>query len=124
MDKAKLCAHMVRHFKARSAAGLGRPLRCADAAEFLNELQRLCVRELRAGRRVSLSGIAMLVVQPQRPRVGRDPRTGERMVIPARRVVRARISALLRSAVEEPLRRSRSLDGIGPEEDNAGTGTR
>ncbi len=91
MDKAKLCVHMVRHFKARSAAGLGRPLRRDDAAEFLNELQRLCVRELRAGRRVSLTGIAMLVVQPRRPRVGRDPHTGERMVIPARRVVRARI---------------------------------
>ncbi len=66
MDKAKLCAHMVRHFKARSADGHGRPLRRDDAAEFLNELQRLCVRELRAGEAVSLSGIAMLVVQPQR----------------------------------------------------------
>ncbi|MCY4076397.1 MAG: HU family DNA-binding protein [Acidobacteria bacterium] len=98
MNKAQLCQHMVRHFRARD----GR-LRREDAGEFLDELQRVCVRELAAVGRFSLSKMVKFVVEPRRPRRGRDPVTGQPLAIPARRVVRARVSSLVRDAVEGPL---------------------
>ena len=100
MNKAQLCQHMVRHLRARG----GRPLRRDEAWEFLDELQRVCVRELAAAGRFSLSKMAKFVVETRRPRLGRDPVTGQPLGIPARRVVRARVSRLVRDAVEGPLR--------------------
>ena len=46
MDKAQLCRHMVSHFRARARASGTPPLRHVDAREFLDELHRLCKREL------------------------------------------------------------------------------
>ena len=105
MNKTELCRHMVRHFRARARAGGGRPLSRDDVRELLDELQRICVRELAEVGHFSISKIARLVVETRRPRRGRDPKTGKVMVIPARRVVRARISSLVRDAVEAPLER-------------------
>lgn len=97
MNKAQLCQHMVRHIQAR-----GRPLRREEAREFLDELQRVCVRELTAVGRFSITKVAKLVVKTRRPRRGRNPVTGQPFAIPARRVVRARVSRFLRDAVEGP----------------------
>ena len=101
MTKSQLCKHMADHF--RSRAGGGRPLSRDDAREFLEELQRLCVRELADVGHFSISKVAKLVVETRRRRRGRDPITGKKIVVPARRVVRARISSLVRDAVEGPL---------------------
>ena len=103
MTKAQLCRHMVRHFKARARAVGGARLRRDDAGEFLDELQRLCVRELAEVGHFSVPKVAKLVVVTRRPRSGRDPVTGRAIEIPARRVVRARISGPVRKAVEGPL---------------------
>ena len=102
MDKAQLCRHMVSHFGARARAGRGRPLGRDDASEFLDELQRICVRELAEAGRFSIPKVAKLVVETRRQRRGRDPITGQDMVIPPRRVVRARVSGLVRDAIEGP----------------------
>ena len=103
MTKAQLCRHMVRHFEARARAGAGARLRGNDAREFLDELERLCVRELAEVGHFSIPKVAKLVVETRRPRRGRDPVTGRAFEIPARRVVRARISRSVREVVEEPL---------------------
>lgn len=103
MNKAQLCGHMFRHFDARARAGGGVRLRRSDAREFLDELQRLCVRELADVGRFSIPKVAKLVVETRRPRRGRDPVTGRAFLIPARRVVRARVSSSVREAIEEPL---------------------
>ena len=103
MNKAQLCRHMVRHFDARALAVGGVRLRRKDAREFLEELERLCVRELADAGQFSIPKVAKLVVKTRRPRRGRDPSTGKTLEIPARRVVRARISRSVREAVEEPL---------------------
>lgn len=101
MNKAQLCAHMARHFAARRPAGVGgRPFRRSDAREFLEELERICRRELEAVDHFAITGIAKLVVETRGRRRGRSPVTGEPIVIPARRVVRARISSRLRKAIE------------------------
>ena len=103
MTKAQLCRHMVRHFEARAGVGGGVRLRGKDAREFLDELQRLCVRELADVGHFSVPKVAKLVIETRAPRRGRDPITGKALEIPARRVVRARISGPVRKAVEGPL---------------------
>ena len=98
MDKARLCAHMVKHF-----AGSDRRLRRSDACEFLEELQRVCERHLLEVGRFTVPGIAKLMMQERRARKGRNPVTGQPIVIPPRQVVEARISGKIRKAVERPL---------------------
>ncbi len=103
MTKAQLCQHMVSHFQARARAEGARPLRRDEAREFLDELQRLCGSELANGGPFSIPKVAKLVIERRPQRRGRDPRTGKEILIPARRVVRARVSRLVRGAVEGPL---------------------
>ena len=101
MNKAQLARHLANHLSspARLAAG-GRRLTRADARELLEELHRVCVRELRATGSSSIPKVVKLVVERRAPRRGRHPVTGEPMVIPARRVVRTRVSSLVRAEVE------------------------
>ncbi|MCY4025519.1 MAG: HU family DNA-binding protein [Acidobacteria bacterium] len=99
MTKAQVCRHMAGHFAARATGA--RPLTRDDAREFLDELRRLCVRELADTGRFSIPKVAKLVVETRRPRRGRDPVSGTTVVIPARRIVRARVSAVVRDAVED-----------------------
>lgn len=98
MDKAQVCAHMVKHF-----AGCDRRLRREDAREFLEELQRVCTRELLEVGQFTVPGVAKLMVAKRRARKGRHPVTGQPIVIPSRQVVRARISGKVRKAIEEPI---------------------
>ncbi len=72
MTKAQLCQQMANHFRTRAGAGNGRRLSRDDAREFLEELQRLCVRELRDTGHFSISKIAKLVVATRRQRRGRE----------------------------------------------------
>ncbi len=102
MTKQQLCRHMVHHFRARATAAGGRPLSRADAQEFLEELQRVCVCELASRGSFSISGIVKLVMHRRPGRRGRDAVSGHSIVIPPRRVVRARISSLVRRVVEGP----------------------
>ena len=110
MTKAQVCRHMACHFEARARATGGRPVTRDDAREFLDELRRLCVRELSDGGRFSIPKVAKLVVETRRQRRGRDPVSGSTVVIPARRIVRARVSAVVRDAVEGPPK-GRGVDG-------------
>ena len=98
VDKAALCTHMVRHFAASELA-----LRRADAREFLDELGRLCERKLLEVGQFSVPGVAKLVVEKRRARKGRSPVTGQAIVIPDRKGVRARIAKKIREAVERPI---------------------
>ena len=97
VNKAQLCTHMVKHFATSKLA-----LRRADAREFLDELRRLCERQLLDVGQFTVPGVAKLVVENRRARKGRSPVTGRAIVIPARRVVRARIAKRIREAVERP----------------------
>ena len=98
MTKTQLAAHMVGHFRRR-----GRPLHRDDAREFLAELQRVCLREMQDHGQFRISGIAKLVLERRPARMVRDPVTGGRLRIPARLVVRARVSSVVRKAVEQPI---------------------
>jgi nucleoid DNA-binding protein len=57
---------------------------------------------LERGMRVELRGIGVLTVKEKRGRQGRNPRTGEALVIDPHRVVRFRVSELLLARLNRP----------------------
>lgn len=87
MTKAKLAAHLAKK--------LGVPK--ATAARGLNELAQLAYRE--AKNTFTVPGIGKLVVRNRRARMGRNPQTGEAIQIPAKRVLRFRISKAAKDAI-------------------------
>ena len=62
------------------------------AREFIRELERLTIQELRRVGEFVLPGIIKLVVQKRKVRLGRHPATGVAIKIPAKAVVKARIA--------------------------------
>jgi nucleoid DNA-binding protein len=61
---------------------------------------------LERGMRVELRGIGVLTVKEKRGRQGRNPRTGEALVIDPHRVVRFRVSELLLTRLNQPISRT------------------
>ena len=94
MGKTELFAHFVEHMEA-----FGISLKRADVREFFDELQKTCERELQDNGEFTLPGIAKLVLQKREARTGRNPATGEAIQIPAKQVVKARITKQLKDAV-------------------------
>lgn len=66
-----------------------------DARKAVDALIRATVQALREGERVTLTGLGTLCVQHKAARVGRNPRTGAAVKIPARNVIRFRPSSEL-----------------------------
>lgn len=97
MRKADLCQHMAEHMRRRC----GKPFSRLHAAAFLEELHRVAVLELTTGGRFRISKVATFEIEDRRARKVRHPTTGQPMTIPARRVLRARPSSVLRRTVEE-----------------------
>ncbi len=90
MTKADLVAVM-----AKSSGG------SKSAAErAMNTFVTSIVESLRRGQKVTISGFGTFVVARRAARNGRDPRTGDRLKIPAARVPRFRPSRSLKSAVK------------------------
>ena len=68
---------------------------------ILKTLDYIVVRELVLGGCVPLPGIGMLDVKARKARQGRNPRTGENITTPACKVVRLRVAASLKNAVNQ-----------------------
>ena len=56
---------------------------------------------LERGEKIKISGFGNFVVRQKRPRVGRNPQTGEEIEISARRVLTFRPSQVLKSALNK-----------------------
>ena len=67
------------------------------ASQFLDELTSLAHKE--AKNSFTLPGIGKLVVVDRKKRMGRNPATGETMVIPAKKVLKFRIAKAAKDAV-------------------------
>jgi len=67
------------------------------AGEFLDELVKLSYKE--AKKEFVLPGLGKLKVAQRQQRMGRNPATGESIVIPARKVLKFRISKAAKDAV-------------------------
>lgn len=56
---------------------------------------------LQKGEKIKLSGFGNFVVRSKKPRIGRNPQTGEEMEITARKVLTFRPSQVLKSALNQ-----------------------
>jgi integration host factor subunit alpha len=70
-----------------------------EAAEYVETLFDLVKTELQHGNNVKISGFGSFIVRDKKERMGRNPQTGEPMVISARRVVSFKPSQLLNKEV-------------------------
>jgi len=70
----------------------------AATAEFLNSIARLAVAEIKKGQFV-LPGFGKMVKSQRKARMGRNPQTGEAIKIPARTVVKFRVTKAFKEAV-------------------------
>lgn len=70
------------------------------AATFLDELIKLAYKE--AKNSFVIPGLGKLVVASRKKRTGRNPRTGETMIIPAKKVLKFRIAKQAKDAIFPP----------------------
>jgi DNA-binding protein HU-beta len=67
------------------------------AGIFLEELIKLAYKE--AKKSFVIPGLGKLVVASRKKRTGRNPRTGETMIIPAKKVLKFRIAKQAKDAI-------------------------
>ncbi len=77
MQKVDIARHIHQH------AGLSE----TESAKLLDCVLELLKTTLQEGEPIAISGFGKFTVRRKRPRTGRNPRTGEAMMISARKVV-------------------------------------
>lgn len=87
MSKTAIIAHFAKKFD----------LKKKDAVAIFEELASLAYREARNA--FTLPGIGKLVLVNRKARVGRNPKTGEAIQIPAKTVVKFRVAKACKEAV-------------------------
>ncbi|MEN6627896.1 MAG: HU family DNA-binding protein [Candidatus Sumerlaeia bacterium] len=87
MSKSQLIAHLAE------SVGISKK----EAAAYLVALTELAYKEAKRG--FTIPGIGKLVVAKRKARIGRNPATGESIKIPAKTVVRFRVSKACKEAV-------------------------
>lgn len=87
MTKSKIADHL--------AGKLDVPKKTANM--FLDELANLSYKE--AKNSFTIPGVGKLVLRNRKARMGRNPQTGEPIRIPAKRVVRFRVSKAAKDAI-------------------------
>ena len=70
----------------------------SDIVELVFELMK---ETLEKGEKIKISGFGNFVVRQKRPRVGRNPQTGEEIEISARKVLTFRPSQVLKTALNK-----------------------
>jgi integration host factor subunit alpha len=77
-----------------------------ESAELVDSVLYEISDALVRGEPVKLSSFGSFVVRQKGERVGRNPKTGEEVPIPPRRVLVFRASHVLKSRINEPISRS------------------
>ena len=72
-----------------------------EATELIEKLLDIMKKRLIAGEDVMISGFGKWHVRSKRPRRGRNPQSGQEMVLDARRVVTWKYSPVLKKVVNE-----------------------
>lgn len=72
------------------AVALDANLSKVEARKAIDAMIRVTVQALREGERLTLTGLGSFSIQQKAERVGRNPRTGAAVKIPARKVIRFR----------------------------------
>lgn len=71
----------------------------AVSTQVLEEMMRFITKGLKDGNDVSFPGFGTFLVKKRDPREGRNPRTGDTIKIPAKKVPRFRPSPMLKDAI-------------------------
>lgn len=87
MSKAQIVAHFAKKFDLKKKV----------AASLFEELARLAYKESKNA--FTLPGIGKLVLVDRKARLGRNPKTGETIQIPAKTVVKFRVAKACKEAV-------------------------
>lgn len=87
MTKGELTSHFAQKFD----------LTKAQVNEIFEELANVAVKE--AYRGFTLPGLGKLVMVERKARMGRNPKTGEQIMIPAKTVLKFRIAKACKDAV-------------------------
>jgi DNA-binding protein HU-beta len=89
MSKTQVVAHFAQTF------GMPR----AMAKDLLQELAELAIKETKTNGAFTLPGIGKFTKSERQARMGRNPRTGEPVQIPAKTVVKMRLAKVFKDAV-------------------------
>jgi DNA-binding protein HU-beta len=104
----RLATHMTRRFHMAKSKSMSKSAIASTLAErvdlskkqaslFLEELADLAYKE--AKNSFTLPGLGKLVLQNRKARMGRNPQTGEPIRIPAKKVVKFKVSKACKMAV-------------------------
>lgn len=83
----------------RLAARMGQ-LTLRDAEQAVKTIFDVMATSLSKGHRIEIRGFGSFTVNHRRPRVGRNPRSGESVLVPEKRVAHFKPGKILRAAVE------------------------
>jgi DNA-binding protein HU-beta len=73
-----------------------------QAKAFVDKLAEVATRETKKNGLFVLPGIGRLVRQERKARIGRNPATGEKIKIAAKKVVKFRVAKTLKDAIVPP----------------------
>jgi integration host factor subunit alpha len=85
-----------------------------EAADLVDQVFDSMKETLGRGEKIKISGFGNFVLRDKRQRQGRNPQTGEPIVITARRVLNFKASQLLKQALNEGLGDSSWPEGTSP----------
>jgi integration host factor subunit alpha len=72
----------------------------AEAADLFERVVQLLMSTLQRGEPIIITGFGRFTIRMKQPRKGRNPRTGEVLIVPGRKVVTFRPSALWKGRTE------------------------
>src|SRR5208283_1970554 len=82
-----------------------------ESNEIVEQVFDIMKETLEGGEKIKISGFGNFVIRAKRPRKGRNPQTGEEMVITRRKVVTFRPSPVLRKALNKEVSSSELSGG-------------
>src|ERR1700740_3319987 len=74
-----------------------------EATEVVDSIFEVLKSHLQQGVKVKISGFGNFVVNQKRPRKGRNPQTGEEIIITGRKVLSFKASQVLKNAINDGL---------------------
>jgi len=92
MTKSKIVAHFAEKFD----------LPKKNAAAIVEEFSSLAINQTKKAGEFTIPGIGKLVKQKRKARMGRNPATGEAIKIPAKTVVKMRVSKACKDSIVPP----------------------
>lgn len=72
-----------------------------ESVQIVDQVFQILKETLEKGEKIKISGFGNFITREKRPRKGRNPQSGEQIMISGRRVLTFKPSAMLRKAVNQ-----------------------